>query len=115
MKKLLLAVIAALFVPTVTLAASWDKVPLIDNMCQQKEKVKADPDGHPASCLLKCGKNGGFGVVTSDGKFLKLDAGGNQKAVAALEKTSKKDHVRVNVSGEQKGDTIQVAELTIPD
>ncbi|MFI5168121.1 MAG: hypothetical protein ACHQQS_16055 [Thermoanaerobaculales bacterium] len=75
-------------------------------------KVKDDPDSHPASCLVKCAKSG-YGVLTSDGTWLKFDKTGNEKALAALQATDKKDHIRVNVTGELKGDTINVTDLTI--
>jgi hypothetical protein len=39
--------------------------------------------------------------------------GANAKAVSALESTRKADHVRVDVTGEQRGDAIEVATLEI--
>ncbi len=108
----LLAVIVALSLPCVALAATWENVPLVDQMCLSK--VKADPDRHPTSCLLKCASSG-YGILAGDGTYVKLDKAGNAKAVAALKKTSKKDHIRVNVSGEQKGDVIEVASLKLAD
>jgi hypothetical protein len=114
MRKLVGALIITVFLPSLAFAASWEKVALIDTMCAQKEKVKGNPDGHPTSCLLKCADSG-YGIQASDGKFIKLDAEGNKLAVAELKKTDKKDHVRVNVNGEQKGDTISVSSLKIAD
>jgi len=112
MKKMLVALLVSLVVPAVALAASWEKVSLVDQKC--REKTKADPDKHPTSCLLKCGDSG-YGIVTQDGKFLRLDDKGNQLALAALKQTKKADHIRANVKGEQKGETVQVESLTIPD
>jgi hypothetical protein len=110
MRKLLAALVVTM--PVLAFAASWDNVPLVDEMCASK--VKADPDKHPTSCLLKCA-NSGFGIQTADGKWVKLDEAGNKLALAELKKTAKKDHVRVNVTGEQKGTVIQVASLKITD
>lgn len=111
MKKLvMLFVLSAL--PGLALAASWDKVSLVDHMCLNK--VKADPDSHPTSCLLKCAGSG-YGILTTDGQWLKLDKAGNDKALAALKATKKADHIRVNVTGERKGDTIEVTSLALAD
>ncbi len=112
MKKLLGALILALSVPCVALAATWDNVSLVDQMCITKASVKAKPDEHTTSCLLKCA-NSGYGILTGEGAYVKLDEAGNKLALAALKKTAKKDHIRVNVAGDQKGDVIQVASLTI--
>lgn len=111
MKKLMLVVALGLSVPASALAATWDNVSLIDKMCSGK--FASNPDAHPTSCLLKCASSG-YGIVT-DGKWVKLDKAGNEKALAALKATKKKDHVRADVTGELKGDTIQVSSLTIPD
>lgn len=71
------------------------------------KKVAADPDSHPRACALKCEKSG-YGIVTQDKHFLKFDAEGNIKIVEALNASDKKDHLRVDVSGEVHGDTLQV-------
>jgi len=107
---------AALVLATVVVAASafaeeWKNVPLIDKMCLNK--VKADPDSHPASCLRMCAESG-YGILTSDGKWIPLDAAGNDMALKALKATDKKDHIRVNVTGELSANTIKVTALTIP-
>ncbi|HUL59987.1 MAG TPA: hypothetical protein VLU43_11955 [Anaeromyxobacteraceae bacterium] len=112
MKMLRWMAVAALVTPALAMAATWEKVPLVDHMCA--DKVKGNPDAHKTSCLLKCASSG-YGILTASGAWLKLDEAGNEKAVAALKKTSKADHVRVNVTGEQKGDVIAVSSLAIPD
>lgn len=111
MKKLVTVLVLS-GLPALALAASWEKAPLVDHMCAQK--VKGDPDSHPTSCLLKCASSG-YGILGSDGQWLKLDEAGNQKALAALKATQKKDHIRVNVTGERKGDTIEVQTLALAD
>jgi hypothetical protein len=102
--------LVALAVPAMAMAGSWDNVPIVDQMCVGK--VRADPDKHPTSCLLKCAGSG-YGILTTDGKYLTLDKAGNEKAVAALKETKKQDHVRVNVTGEQKGETIEVSSIAV--
>lgn len=114
MRKMLAALVVSLSIPCVALAATWDNASLIDQMCAEKEKVKGNPDAHPTSCLLKCADSG-YGIKTSDGKYIKLDAAGSKMALAELKKTQKKDHIRVNVTGEEKGGVIQTASLKIAD
>jgi len=107
MKKLALALMVAL--PIAAAAASWHDAPLIDKNCV--EKVKASPDSHTTSCLIQCAKSG-YGIL-DNGKWLKFDSAGNEKALAALKATTKKDHIRVDVTGELEGDSIRVATLSL--
>ncbi len=109
MKKAILA--ALLVVPLTTFAATWQDVPLVDHNCEKK--VKADPDSHTTACLLKCASSG-YGIL-ENGAWLKFDKAGNEKALAALKATARKDHVRVNVTGEKKGSVIHVSSVSIPD
>ena len=51
---------------------------LIDQNCKGKDPVK-----HTKQCALMCAKSG-FGLLTSDGKWLKFDDKGNTEAVAAF-------------------------------
>ncbi|HEX7487271.1 MAG TPA: hypothetical protein VF400_09855 [Anaeromyxobacteraceae bacterium] len=113
MKKLLsMLVVVALAMPIATLAETWEKVTLIDQSCAAK--FKANPDEHTTACAKKCAKNG-LGMLTPDGAWLKLDAAGNKQAIAALNKTDKKDHVRATVTGEKSGDTVKVESLKLVD
>ncbi len=105
-------VVLVLTMPALALAGSWEKVSLIDHMCL--EKMGKTPDNHPTSCLLKCAGSG-YGILTSNGKWLALDKAGNEKALSALKATKKKDHIRVNVTGEQSGDTIAVSSLALSE
>jgi hypothetical protein len=114
MKRTFAALLVSLAIPCVALASTWNNVSLIDQMCAQKEKVKADPDQHSTSCLLKCADSG-YGIQTGDGKYMKLDEAGSKMALAELKKTQKKDHIRVNVTGEEKGGVIQVSSLKLAD
>jgi hypothetical protein len=111
MKKILAALVVALaMVPAIAAAETWTNVPLIDHNCLNK--VKADPDQHPTSCLIACAKSG-YGVLTSNGTWLKLDKKGNEEALAALKATKKENGIRVTVTGEREGDSIKVSTLKI--
>ena len=69
---------------------------------------------HDTKCALApdCAKSG-YGVFTSDGKFMAFDAAGNAKAAAALKATKKADNLMVTVNGDVAGDTITVASLKL--
>ena len=89
-------------------AETWKNVTVIDSMCV--DKAKANPDKHTKKCALAC-EDGGYGILTADGKFIKFDEAGNQKTVAALGATSKTDALRATVEGTLSGDEIKVASV----
>jgi hypothetical protein len=91
-------------------AAAWKNVSLIDQGCSVK--AKANPDAHARDCALQCSKSG-YGIYTAEGQYLKLDEAGSQKALAALKASTKKDHLRADVTGEVKGDVLTVATLDL--
>lgn len=91
-------------------AETWTNVSVIDSMCV--DKAKASPDKHTARCALAC-EDGGYGILTTDGKFLKFDAAGNEKTVAALQATKKTDALRVTVEGTRSADEIKVTSLKL--
>ena len=107
-KVLGLAVLFA--VPVLCAAETWTNVPIVDVACSAK--VKANPDAHTRDCALQCAKSG-YVVIASDGAVLKLDAKGNQEAIAALKATVNEDHLRATVTGEREGDIIKVQSLKI--
>jgi hypothetical protein len=92
------------------LAESYDNVPVVDVNCSRK--AATDPDSHTRDCALKCAASG-FGIVTKDQHFLKFDAAGNAKVIEALKASTKKDHLRVNVTGDVQGDTLNVSSVTL--
>ena len=96
--------------PAFAFAATYENVPVVDVGCSKK--VSADPDSHTRDCALQCAKSG-FGIVTSDQKFLKFDAAGNEKILAALKSSDKKDHLRVDVDGDVQGDTLKVTSIKL--
>jgi hypothetical protein len=94
-----------------TLAAeTFKNVSLIDTQCV--DKVKSNPDKHTVKCAMSC-EDGGYGILTSEGKYLKFDDAGNKKAVSALQATKKTDHIRATVEGTVAGDEIKVSSLTL--
>jgi hypothetical protein len=44
---------------------------------------------------------------------LKFDAEGNKQIVAALKASTKKDHLRADVTGDVEGDSIKVTSVTL--
>jgi hypothetical protein len=103
-------ILAAFLLPAIATAETWENLPLVDHNCL--ERVKADPDKHETSCLIMCSRSG-YGVLTSDGTWLKFDKKGNDEALKALKATKKENGIRVTVTGERTGDTIKVATLKI--
>jgi hypothetical protein len=71
-------------------------------------------EAHTRECLLMpaCEKSG-YGVYTTDDKFLKFDEAGNRKALAAIKASMKLDDFEVQVNGDVQGDTIKVVSLKI--
>src|SRR5437879_7938268 len=92
-------------VPAFGAAESYKDVAVVDVNCSKK--VAADPDSHTRACALKC-QESGFGIVTKDKQFLKLDANGNAQVIAALKASDKKDHLRADVTGDVQGDRVKV-------
>lgn len=92
------------------MAETWTNVSIVDQNCQSR--VAENPDAHKKGCVLKCADSG-LGILTAEGDFLKFDASGNEKAVAALKATDKEDNLRVSVEGERDGDTIRVESITV--
>lgn len=109
MKNLIrLALVALIALPAG--AQTFKNVPIVDTNCSRR--VAASPDSHTKECALKCAASG-FGIITSDNQYLKFDDAGNQKALSEIKATSKSDHLRVNVSGTVKGDTIEVTSVKV--
>ena len=97
-------------IPALAAAETYNDVPVVDVNCSKK--AAADPDSHTRACALKC-EASGFGIVTKDKHFLKFDAQGNASIAEALKASDKKDHLRVDVSGEVQGDTLKVASVKL--
>lgn len=109
MKNLIrLTLVALLALPAG--AQTFKNVSVVDTNCSRR--AAANPDAHTRDCALKCA-NSGFGILTSDNHYLKFDAAGNRQILSQLKSSSETDHLRVNVSGTVKGDTIQVSSVTL--
>jgi len=112
MRKLasLVAVLGMCAIPAFAASETFSDVSVIDSNCSKK--AAADPDSHTRDCALKC-QASGYGIITKDHKFLKFDAAGNAKITEALKASDKKDHLRVDVAGDVKGDTLQVSSIKL--
>ena len=109
-----LASFAVLFgmcaIPALADTETFNNVSVIDTNCSKK--AATDPDAHTRECALKC-QASGYGIITKDHKYLKLDTVGNSKIAEALKASDKKDHLRVDVTGDVKGDTLQVTSIKL--
>jgi hypothetical protein len=105
-----LVVFGLLAIPVFAANETFTDVPVVDVNCSKK--VAADPDSHTRACALKC-QESGFGIVTKDKQFLKLDANGNAQIVAALKASDKKNHLRADVTGEVQGDMVKVSSVKL--
>lgn len=111
MKKLFVLAFGLLFAGGMLLAGERTGT-LIDAMCGQKAAPNAEKvAGHKVSCakMDNC-KESGYGLV-ADGKFIKFDAAGDEKAWALLEKTAKTNDLKVKVTGTLEGDTFKVTSI----
>ena len=106
MKRILLLTAASALFSICAFAETWTGT-LVDVMCKGK-----DLSSHTAKCAMNCAKSG-YGVVLSDGKFVKLDEGGNAKALAALKSTNTEKDLKVKVSGTLDGDTVKVSAIEL--
>ncbi len=107
---LMVSAILLLALSGIAAAETWANVTLIDANCATK--MKNNPDKHTTQCALHCAESG-LGILTPDGSFLRFDAAGNQKAIAALKATKKTDHLRATVTGEREGENIKVQSLKL--
>jgi hypothetical protein len=114
-QRFCLLLVLVLAVAALAAAADIEGI-LVDRMCSTKiikEGQKA-AQAHTRECALMphCLASG-YGVYTAEGKFLTFDAAGNKQAEQALRASKKRNHLRVVVSGQQSGDTIQVTSLKL--
>ena len=111
MRKIASLVAFGLFaVPAFASTETFTDVPIVDVNCSKK--VAADPDSHTRACALKCSESG-YGIITKDKQFVKLDAAGNTQVTSALKASDKKDHLRANVTGDLQADTLKVTSIKL--
>ncbi len=106
MKRFLGITAGFVFLTTAALAETWTGT-VVDSMCKNK-----DVANHTRECALGCAK-GGYGLVTSDGKFVKFDEGGNAKALAALKASTKDKDLRASVTGTLEDGVIKVDSIEL--
>jgi hypothetical protein len=106
----LLIVLGMSAMPAFSAVETYNDVAVVDGACSKK--VAADPDSHARTCALQCEKSG-YGVITKDKGFLKFDADGNAKITEVLKASDKKDHLRVDVTGDVQGDTLKVTSIKL--
>ena len=119
-KPIFLTVIALLFV--FSLAYANEKVKLtgyvVDVKCAAGHAKDRPEDavkfaaGHTKVCALEeeCARSG-YGIFAG-GHWFPFDAKGNELAKALLEKTQKKDHIKMTVEGTKHEGKILVQNLT---
>ena len=87
---------------------------LIDVTCGEKQLDKDDPEqsaaGHPKSCALKCGKDGGYAVLSGK-NLMKLDDKGNELATKYLENEANATQVVVIGTPSEDGKSLAVSEI----
>jgi hypothetical protein len=72
----------------------------------------SDLASHTAKCAVTCSKSG-YGIVLSDGKFVKFNESGNAKALAAFKSTTKEKDIKAKVSGTLQDEVIKVETIEI--
>jgi hypothetical protein len=84
---------------------------LTDVQCGESlENLKMAQD-HTKECALMPGcMKSGYGLYT-DGKLVKFDKAGSDKALSLLKGTKKEKDLKVKVTGEKKGDTFTLAAI----
>jgi hypothetical protein len=103
MRKLL---VISVFSTVAALADTWTGS-LVDVMCKGKDLAN-----HTKACNVSCAA-GGYGLVLSDGKFIKFNEGGNARALAAIKATTKEKDLKAKVTGTLDGDVIRVTAIEI--
>ena len=106
MKRIVRLSLTALAVTAALFAETWTGT-VVDVMCKGKDLA-----GHTRQCALSCAK-GGFGLVLSDGKFIKFNESGNAKTLAILKNATKDKDLKAKVSGMLDGDVIKVQSLEL--
>jgi hypothetical protein len=106
MKRMLMLSVGVSMLSMGAFAESWTGT-LVDVMCKGK-----DLSSHTTKCAVNCAKSG-YGLVLSDGKFVKFDEGGNAKALATLKSATKEKDLKAKVSGSLDGDTVKVSSIEL--
>lgn len=105
-KAALRTLLAAGSIAATLSAETWNGT-IVDVMCKNRDLAS-----HTKECALKCSR-GGYGLVLGDGKFVKLDEGGNAKALAALKASKKETDLKAKVTGTLNGEVIKVESIEL--
>lgn len=89
---------------------------VIDRLCAATQRNSSNPlnfaKGHGKDCaLMPACKKAGF-TLLSDGKWLDLDAKGDQMVLNLLNVSKQDGGLHVRVDGQLKGNIIQVSKIT---
>jgi hypothetical protein len=86
-------------------------------MCFSKANMKMSPTelaNHSRECALMDGcVKSGYALVTADGHVYKLDAKGNESAVAALKASKQSADLKVTVMGTNQSGTLTVKSVAL--
>src|ERR1700752_1959891 len=99
-------IVAPLALVSTAFAESWTGT-VVDVMCKGK-----DVANHTRQCALSCAK-GGYGLVLSDGKFVKMNETGNAMTLSKLKTSAKDKDLKAKVTGKLDGDGIQVETIEL--
>lgn len=87
-------------------AAEWNGT-LVDVMCKGQDLAS-----HTRKCALDCAKSG-YGIVTADGNFYKLDEAGNARALETLQQSKKDKDLKAKITGSLNGGVIHVETIEL--
>lgn len=98
--------LVSLIAVSAAVAETWTGS-VVDVMCKGKDLAN-----HTRQCSLACAK-GGFGLVLSDGQFVKFNEAGNAKALGVIKAASKEKDLKAKVTGTLDGEVIKVEKIEI--
>jgi hypothetical protein len=107
MNRLAVFLAASALSASLAVAADTWTGTLVDVMCKGKDLAS-----HTTKCAVACAKSG-YGLVLSDGKFIKFDESGNARALAALKASTKEKDLKARVTGSLDGDTVRVSSIEL--
>ena len=78
---------------------------VVDVMCKGKDLAS-----HTRECAVNCAK-GGYGLELAEGRFVKVDEGGNARTLGQLKKLAREKDMKAKVTGDLTGDGIKVRQV----
>ena len=106
LKRFFVSAASAAIFSALAMAETWNGT-IVDVMCKGRDLAS-----HTRQCNLDCAK-GGYGLVLSDGKFVKFNETGNAKALTVLKSAAKEKDLKAKVSGKLDGEIIRVESIEI--